>query len=341
MDKPPGGNAFPTQLLYERIGGYWLTQVIGAAARLGIADLLAQGPRSSDALAAELGVSADGLYRLLRGGIPAGIFQEVGERTFALTPMGEGLRSDVPGSLRDMAIAQSDRAHWLPWGQLTEAVRTGKSTVRAALGTDIWEHFARHPEEAAHFARAMGNLSALVAHELTQQVDFSPFAHVADIGGSQGALLAQVLRANPACRGILFDLPHVLEGAKALVEAQGLTGRVELVGGSFFEPGLPSAEAYLLKHILHDWDEDSSLAILRHLHGAAPAGARLFVLELVMPDNQAPSPVPLLDLNMLVLVDGRERTAHEFQSLLARTSWELVRISPTQGGTCIIEAVKR
>ncbi|MBZ4418508.1 acetylserotonin O-methyltransferase [Myxococcus sp. RHSTA-1-4] len=330
-----------TRQLYERIGGYWVTQIIGTAARLGIADLLTGGARASDDMASELGISADGLFRLLRGGVTAGIVQEVSPRAFALTPMGEGLRSDVPFSLRSLAIASCDSAHWLPWGQLAEAIRTGRSTARAALGMDIWEHFAREPDEGAQFSQAMSNLSSMVGGELTRLVDFSRFPHVADIGGSQGALLAQVLQAHPSCRGTLFDLPHVIEGAKAPLEAAGLSGRVALVGGSFFESHLPSADAYLLKHVLHDWDDGSSTTLLRQLHQAAPEGARLFVLEMVMPEAGTPSPVPLMDLNMLVLVDGRERTAREFGALLGTASWELRGITPTAGGTCIIEANKR
>lgn len=340
MADTPGQHTSPAQQLLERISGYWLTQVIGTVARLGVADLLASGPRLSDEVARETGCHPDGLYRLLRGGVSAGLFLETSPRTFSLTEMGGLLRSDVPGSMRDVAIAQSDGSHWLPWGRLTEAVRTGRSSARAALGTDLWEHFSRNPDEAAHFGRAMGNLSTLVADELTRLIDFSPHARVADIGGNQGDLLGRVLRAYPSCRGILFDLPRVIEGARARVAAEGLADRMELVGGSFLEPGLPAADAYLLKYVLHDWDDASCTTLLRNLHQAAPEGARLFVLDLVMPDDGRPSPVPLMDLNMLVLVDGRERTARELEALLTAASWKLERITPTRSGTCIIEARK-
>jgi hypothetical protein len=336
----PEEQASPTQQLHARITSQWVSQIIGAVARLGIADLLAQGARDSDSLAAELGVHPGALFRLMRGGITAGLFEPVSEKAFALTPVGAGLRANVPGSLREAAIMLTDPSHWLPWGLLTEAIRTGRSTARAALGADIWEHFHQHPDEARTFAQAMGNISGLVASELTQHIDFSSFARVADIGGSNGALLAQVLRANPSCRGILFDLPHVTEGAKAALEAQGLLSRVDVVAGSFFEPGVPASDAYLLKHILHDWDDESSLNVLRHLHAAAPAGARLFVLEMVIPDGRQPDASHLLDLNMLVLVDGRERTGDEFRALLTATHWKLERILPTRSGSSIIEAVK-
>lgn len=325
----------------ERITGYWITQVIGAIARLGLADRMAEGARSSDELAREIGASPDGLYRLLRGGVSAGLFEEAPGRTFTLTLMGSLLRANVPGSMRDMAIAQSDRSHWLPWGRLHEAVRTGKSVSRAALGTDIWEHFERNPEEALYFARAMGDLSGLVAAELPRLHDFSPYARVADVGGSQGVLLASVLRAFPSCRGILFELPHVIESARARIEAEGLAGRVELVSGNFFEPEIPAAEAYLLKYILHDWDDASATCILQQMHRAAPAGARLFVVELVMPDDGRPSYTSLMDLNMLVLVDGRERTTRGFEVLLSGAGWRMERTTPMQMGLSLIEARRR
>lgn len=340
MNDTLGGQPSPTQQLHAGITSYWRTQVIGTVARLGIADLLAGGARDSDSLATELGVHPDALFRLMRGGIAAGLFIAFAERTFALTPMGEGLCSNAPGSLRELAIIQSSPSHWLPWGRLTDAIRTGTSPMQAALGCDIWEHFARHPEEAEHFARSMGDWSEMVASEVAHHVDFARFARVADIGGSHGDLLAQVLRAHPSCRGILFELPQVAESAKPVLESRGLANRVEVVAGSFFEPGIPAADAYLLKHILHDWDDDVSTTLLRRVHEAAPAGARLFVVELVIPDNRNPDPTHLMDLNMLVVANGRERTREEFHSLLTATAWKVKRLILTRSGTSIIETVK-
>jgi hypothetical protein len=341
MDSSAKQNVPPAMQLFERISGYWITQVIRTIAQLGVADRLARGPRSSDEVASEMGLPADSLFRLLRGGISAGVVQQVSPRTFALTPMGEFLRSDVPGSMRYTAIALSERSHWLPWGLLPEAIQTGRATVQTALGGDIWEYFSRNPEEASRFAQAMGGTSGLVANEVARLHDFSRYARVADVGGSQGVLLEAILRAHPSCRGILFDLPQVMEGARARLESVGLADRVDLAGGSFLESVLPAAEAYLLKHILHDWDDAQSTTILRQVHRSAPEGARLFVLEMVMQDDGQPSNVPLMDLNMLVLVNGRERTAREFEALFHGASWELERITPTQMGLCLIEARKR
>lgn len=332
----------PREQLTERIRGFWISQVIHAVARLGIADRLASGPRSSDELASEVDAHPEGLYRLLRGAISTGLVQEVSPRTFTLTPMGQLLRSEVPGSMRDMAIGMCAHSHWLPWGRLTEAVRTHHSTTKAALGTDIWEYFAQHPEEGTLFAKTMGALTLLVAQEIPRHHDFSRYARVADVGGSQGVLLEAVLRASPSCRGILFDLPRVIEGARARLESVGMAGRVELVGGSFFEPIIPAAECYLVKHIIHDWADAPATAILRNIHQGAPAGARLILVERVMPEDGQLSIMPLMDLNMLVMADGRERTAREFQALLEATGWELERVTQAQAGmVSLLEARRR
>jgi hypothetical protein len=341
MDNSSRQNPPPGQQLLERITGFWVSQILGTLALLGVPDQLAKGPRPSDDVARETGAHADSLYRLMRAGVMAGILQEVSPRTFALTPMGELLRSDVLGSMRHMAIAMSEPAHWLPWGRLPEAIRTGNATAQAALGTSMWEYLASHPDQQTHFAQAMGGLTAFIANEVPRLHDFSRYARVADIGGSQGVLLEQILRAHSSCRGILFDLPDVIAGARARIEAVGLAGRVELVSGSFLEPVIPAAEAYLLKNILHDWDDAPSTTILRQIHRGAPADARLFIVEWVMPEDGQPSTVPLLDVNMLVLMNGRERTAREFEALLGGASWQLERITPAQSGVSLIEARRR
>lgn len=332
----------PGEQLVELIRGFWVSQVIHTVARLGVADRLASGPRPSDDVASEVGAHPEGLYRLLRAAVSAGLVREVSPRTYALTAMGQLLRSDVPGSMRDMTMGLCDLSHWLPWGRLPEAIRTNQSTTRAALGTDIWEHFSQHPEAGTLFARTMGALTSMIAGEVPRLHDFSRYSRVADVGGSQGVLLEAVLRAFPSCRGLLFDLPHVIEGARARIESVGLTSRVELVGGSFFEPVIPAADAYLVKHIIHDWADEHATTILRHIHQGAPQGARLILVERVMPEAGELSTQPLSDLNMLVMADGRERTAREFQALLEGTGWELERITPSQAGlVSLIEALRR
>jgi hypothetical protein len=341
MDTPPGQNPPLGQQLLDRVTGFWVTQIIATIALLGVPDRLAKGPRTSDDVAPEVEAHPESLYRLMRGGVSAGILQEISPRTFALTALGELLRSDVRGSMRYLAITLSEPGHWLPWGRLPEAVRSGKNTAQAALGTPLWEYLARNPEQQAHFTQGMSGLTAFIASEVPRLHDFSRYARVADIGGSQGVLVEQILRAHSSCRGILFDLPDVIASARARIEAVGLSARVELVGGSFFDPVIPAAEAYLLKHILHDWDDAPSTTILQQIHRSAPADARLFLVEWVMPDNGQPSRVPFMDMNMLVLMNGRERTAREFETLLGGASWQLERITPSQSGVCLIEARRR
>lgn len=329
MTRAAPQDASPPQQLLQRITGHWVAQVTAVVARLGLADLLAEGPQPASVLAREVAANEDGLLRLLRGAVAAGLLEEVSPATFALTEVGSCLCSDVPWSMRDLAIAELDEAHWRCWGRLYDAVKDGRSAAEPALGGDVWAHYARHPEAGEHFARAMGNLTALVASEVARLQDFSSFARVADVGGSQGVLLATVLHAYPQCHGILFDLPHVLEGARRHLETEGLAGRVELVGGSFLEGPLPDADAYVLKSVLHDWDDAACTTVLRHIHRAAPPRARLLLVEMVLPEDGRPSPTALMDLNMLVLVGGRERTVRQLRALLEESGWALERITPT------------
>ncbi|RKH03834.1 SAM-dependent methyltransferase [Corallococcus praedator] len=327
-----------TAQFMQYVTGYWITQILGTLVRLEVVEQLAGGPRSCDDVARVLGLEVPPLCRLLRGAVTAGMLVEAPPRTFALTPLGEALRKGMPGSMRGLALAMSSPGHWLPWGQLAEAVRTGKPRTHETLGTDLWGWLSRDPVLTEEFAEAMGNLSDEVGVEVATLHDFSGHARVADIGGSQGVLLGHVLKAHSGCRGILFDLPAVIPSARARLDAQGLADRVELVGGDFFAPGLPAAETYLLKFILHDWPDDQASRILQRIHESAPSGARLLVLEQVLPDDGSPSFASLLDLNMLVMAGGRERTVDEFRALFAATGWTLEGIMPSRTGMSLIEA---
>ncbi|MCY1044102.1 methyltransferase [Corallococcus sp. bb12-1] len=338
MAPPSEQMASPTVRFMQYVTGYWITQILGTLVRLEVVEQLAGGPRPCDDVARALGLEGQHLYRLLRGGVTAGMLVEAPPRTFALTPLGEALRRGVPGSMRGMALAMSNPGHWLPWGQLGEAVRTGKPRTLETLGTDFWGWLNRDPVLTEEFAEAMGNISDEVGVELAALHDFSSLARVADIGGSQGVLLGHVLKAHPGCRGILFDQPAVIPSARARLEAQGLADRVDLVGGDFFASGIPEAEAYLLKFILHDWPDTQASRILQRIHDGSPSGARLFVLEQVIPDDGSPSFASLLDLNMLAVVGGKERTVEEFRTLFAATGWTLEGISPSRTGMSLMEA---
>jgi hypothetical protein len=311
--------------------GLWNAQIVAAAARFGVADLMATGVHDVDSLAHECGADPNALYRLLRACSAIGICFESESRRFALTPMGECLRSDVGNSLRDFLIAETAPGHWLPWGKLYDAVREGRSVAADVLGMPAWEYYAKNPEEGLSFARGMGNLSAIVAQDVTRVYDASGVKRIVDIGGSQGVLLASLLAANPNATGVLFDLPEVIANAPA-------DPRVERVGGDFFKECPPDGDLYLLKSILHDWPDDRCTEILQSIHNAAKPDAKLLVVEMLLPDTPQPSPVALMDLNMLVMLDGRERTAAEMAALLATGGFRVERVLPA-GMFSLIEAV--
>ena len=318
-------NVPPPVAMMGLISGYWVSQAVGVVALLGVADHLGQGPRSSDELARAVGAEPQALYRVLRLLASLDVFAEVAPRTFGLTPLGETLRSDVPDSVRNFAITETAPGHWLPWGRLHDSVRTGRPMTYETLGMGLFEWYAQNPDEAGYFNAAMGNLSALAAGELVRVYDFSTVRTVADIGGAHGVLLAAVLRANPAARGILFDLPHVIATAGEALEAQGLSGRCELVSGDFFEAVPEGADLHLLKQIIHDWDDDQATRLLQSCHRALVPDGKVLLVEMVVPPDNRPSPAQAMDLNMLVTAGGGSAP---------RTSIASSSGPPAPAGTC-------
>jgi SAM-dependent methyltransferase len=328
----------PWARLMQMLTGSWVSQAVGAAARLGIADQLAAGPRSADEIAGAVGAHAPSLYRLMRALAGIGVLTQPEPGKFGLSPVGECLRAGVPGTLHDMAITQTDHLHWASWERLTDAVRSGRSQARAALGMETWEYFGRHPEHAARFSAAMGNVSNLVLPAIVVGYDFSRATRIVDVAGAHGVLLAEILQRNPAARGVLFDLPHVVEGAPAVLARYQVADRVEVVAGDFFKEVPGGADLYLLKHIVHDWNDERAVAILKSCRAAMKAGSKLLVIELMLPPDGEPSPSPLSDLNMLVMVDGKERTEAEFATLLSAARLAIDRVVPTMSMFRIIEA---
>ena len=330
----------PPAAMMGLITGYWVSQAVGVVARLGIADELVAGTRGSDEIARAVGADADALHRVLRLLASLGVFEEGPPGSFALTPLGETLRSDAPGSVRNFAIAETAPGHWLPWGRLYDSVRSGQPMAGEALGMELFEWYAQNSEEAAYFSAAMGNLSALAASELVRVYDFSAVGTVADVGGAHGVLLTAVLGANPAARGILFDLPHVVETAGSAIVAAGLSDRCELVSGDFFEAVPEGADLHLLKQIVHDWNDERATQLLQNCHRAlAPAGKLLLVEMLIPPDNR-PSPAQAMDLNMLVLLGGQERTEEQFERLFKAAGFRLEQVIPTHSPFSVIEGTR-
>jgi hypothetical protein len=324
--------------MFSLASGYWVSQAVGVAARFGVADQLCDGPRDCDYIARKVSAEPQALHRVLRLLASIGVFTEVRPSTFGLTPLGETLRSDVPGSVRDLAVILTAPGHWLPWGRLSESVRTGQPMTREALGMELFDWYSQNPEEGEFFNAAMGNVSALAAGEVVRVFDVSPFRAVLDVGGAHGVLLAAVLTANPAARGILFDLPHVIATAGDAINADGLAGRCEFVSGDFFE-GLPDgADLHLLKQILHFLDDERATRLLQVCHRALSADGKLLVIEMIMPPDNRPSPAQAMDLNMMVLQPGRERTEDEFRGILRMAGFRLDRIIPTHSLFSVIEA---
>jgi hypothetical protein len=333
------GTPPPPAQMMGLITGYWRSQAVGAAARLGLADKLSDGSRSADALAQAVGSHPEATFRLLRALASFGVFEQTGPREFQLNALGQTLRANAPGSMRDMAIAQSSAGHWLPWGQLVEAVKTGKPSTVKTLGAEIFDWYAAHPDEAAVFSGAMSNLAASVAGELAEHCRLGSQT-VVDVGGANGLLTQVLLRANPSAKGIVQDLPNVAAGAAQELRLAGLSSRCEAVGGDFFQ-SVPAGNVYLLKQILHDWNDAQCVTVLRNCAASMIAGGRVLVLEMVLPEDGAPSMAPLMDLNMLVMLPGKERTLTEYDRLFAEAGLQRKHVQATHSPFSIIEAVKR
>jgi hypothetical protein len=329
----------PHAQVLQMMMGYWVSQVLATVAELGIADHLTGPARTSDELADLVKTDKDATLRLLRAAAGVGLLEKSADQRYSLTPMGACLRGDSPTALRDFVVAELSPGHWQPWGRLSDAIRTGKPQMEAAHGTDVWTYYAKHPVEAAWFARGMGNLSKIAAAEIAPAYDFSSFGTICDVGGSQGALLASVLRAAPKSRGILFDRPEVITEAAAQVKSYALGDRLSTQPGDFFET-MPVADAYLLKSILHDWNDERSIAILKSVAKACKPGSKVLLVEVLLGDTPMASPINLMDLNMLVLLGGRERTAEQFGVLLKAAGFQPGSVTPTFGLFSVIEGVR-
>jgi len=317
--------------LRRLINGFQASQVIHVAATLGIADLLADEPRASQDLAEATGCDPEALYRLLRALAALGVLDERDGRLFALAPLGERLRTDAPGSLHAWAAFVGRDVQWRAWGALADSVRTGENAFRLVHGTDVWQFRAGRPDETAAFDAAMLSLTGSVNAQLLEAYDFGRFSTIVDVGGGRGALVAALRDAYPSSSFVLFDQPHVLDGVD-------LGDRVRVVAGSFFDEVPPGGDAYILKSIIHDWEDDDSVAILRTCRQAFDGDGSLLLVErdLGVP-NEAPE-AKLSDLNMLVNPGGRERTLDEYGALFEASGFTLVGATPTASGFQVIEA---
>ena len=327
----------PLPPIFRIATAYWASQAVYVAAKLGIADALAEGPKSCDEIAGATHADSHSLLRLMRSLISLGVFAIDDDGRFRLTAIGAPLQSGMPGSIRSMVLTLG-REHYQAWGKLLESIHTGTPAFESTYNRPLFEYLQCNSEAAQTFNDAMTDFTRQVALATVLAYDFSKIGVAVDIGGGHGALLGTILNSSPSTRGILFDSDHAIEGAKRNIEAAGLRGRCRALTGDFFESVPPGADAYILKNVLHDWDDNHALAILKNCRAAMSNGGILLVIEVVLPlssDNLFGS---LLDLNMLVMSGGRERTQSEYCKLVEASGFRLGRVIPTMALVSILEA---
>lgn len=330
--------ASPAEVMQELILAAWMSQGITAAADLGVADALSGGPLPIDELAGKVGANPDALRRLLRALISKGIFAQRGDGRYELNPMADLLRSDAPVSMAAMARFIGSPHHREHWSLLTEAVKSGGSVVRGLRGKDFFDYMGDEPEFGQIFNDAMTSLSGAAIGPGVDAYDFTPYGTIVDVAGGHGRLLAAILASAPNSQGVLYDLPEVIAGAVPLLREWQVAERVRLAEGSFFD-GVPAGgDAYVLKHIVHDWDDDPSVQILANVRSAAAAGATLLLVEAVIPEDDGASVAKWTDMEMLLINNGRERTATEYRRLLDEAGFRLTRVVDTASRFSIIEA---
>lgn len=332
--------ALPHQQLDGMITGYWISQAIYAAAKFNIADHLKDGSKSVDELAEATSTNVDALYRLLRALASKGIFAEGEPRQFSLTPLAEPLQSDVPGSKRALALMSGDE-QFRAWAEIEYSIQTGKIAFEKVYGKPIFEYLGENPDKARIFDAAMVGIHGRESDVILSAYDFSDVGVLADIGGGNGSQISRILEKHNGLKGILFDLPHVIERAKNQIESEGLSNRCELVGGNFFDAVPEGADVYMMRHIIHDWDDEKSVTILRNCHQAMSSSGRLLIVESVIPPGNEPFGGKFLDLVMLLIPGGKERTEDEYRTLLGRAGFELTQVIPTNSEVSIVEAIKR
>lgn len=331
----------PVAHLMQVVVGCFPSQAVYVAAKLGIADLLKDEPRTTAELADKTNTHERSLYRVLRSLASVGIFTETESKRFALTPAAELLLTDHPGSLRDTAIFMGEQWHWAVYGEMLYSVQTGKVAWEKVHGLEVFPYFQQHPEEYEIFNRAMTSLSTNVLPLLIEAYDFTGVNTLVDIAGGHGTLLSGFLKNTPQLKGVLFDLPEVIKGAPELLEKEGVADRVQLESGDFFENVPEGADAYMMKFIIHDWDDERSLKILRNIHRDSAPTARILLFEMVVPDGNEPHFSKIQDLEMLVSPGGVERTEAEYRDLLAQAGFELQQVIATKSPFSIVEAFKR
>lgn len=324
--------------MLQIISNFWTTRAVYVLAKLGIPDLLKSGPKSAQELAGSTGTHAPSLYRLLRALASAGMLQTEADGRFALTPMSELLVTDAPGSMRSFVVSELGQEHYPAWGNFMHSIKTGEIAFDNHFGMDIWKYFQQNPEDAAVFNDSMSGMTAVVNEKITSLYDFSGFNKIVDVGGGHGGLITAILKANPQAFGVLFDAEQVISGARQKLEAAGIADRCASIAGNFFESVPAGGDAYIMKWIIHDWDDEKATRILKNIRSQIPQNGRVIIVDAVVPEGDEPDFSKFFDLNMMVMTGGKERTAREFDELLAAAGFRFLRVIPTDLPTSIVEA---
>ncbi|MDZ8188391.1 MAG: methyltransferase [Nostoc sp. ChiSLP02] len=319
--------------MFDLISGFWIARSIYLAAQLGIADVFDERPQTIAQLAAATNTEPRSLYRLMRALTSVGIFTEVSDRCFALTSLGATLQSNSPSSMRYFALSQMGYECSLGWSHGLHSLKTGEIAFDAAAGMSLWDYYARHPQEGQIQSQSMTNVGSESAQAVAASYDFSQFSTIVDVGGAQGSLISAIIQSYPHLKGILFDLPGVIANVS-------VDDKIQPVAGNFFESVPSGGDVYLMRWIIHDWNDEKSSLILKNCHQAMPDRGKLLLVENIIPPGNEPAPAKFIDLLMLVMVGGRERTEAEYRAFLRSNGFELTRIIPTPSMVNIIEAVK-
>ena len=323
----------------NRMLNYGQTQMIYVLVKLGIPDILAKGPKNAEELASQVNAHAPSLHRLLRALTSLDILTEDDQQRFALTSVSELLRSDVPGSLLPFALSYGEPWWWNAWSNLLHSIQTGETAFDRTFGMGLFDFFGENKDAADIFNNNMTTMTSKEVEGILAAYDFSGTKVLVDVAGGQGAWMTAFLNANPGARGVIIDLPAVVGGTRERLATAGLTERCEVIDGSFFE-GIPSGgDTYSLKDILHDWNDEQSIHILKNCHKAMDGSGKLLVIERIIQPGNDPSPAKLIDITMLVLTGGQERTEQEYQSLLEAAGFRLNNVQTFDGVTYIIEAM--
>jgi hypothetical protein len=329
----------PPHVQMIRMGtGHWLSALVYTAAKISLADHLADGPRSADELAALTRRSPRALHRFMRTLASFGILTQNVDGTFALTELGATLKENAPGAARSTVLTMAGPLMWQSFAEFDYSLATGKPATEKVLGMNLFDYLAEHPDEAARFSESMVGIHGAEPPAVAAAYDFSAFGTIVDVGGATGNMLAHILTRHPQPRGILFDRPHVVADAPALLRERGVADRVTIVPGNFFESVPPGGDAYILSHIIHDWTEAQCHTILGNCRKAMQKGAKLLIVEFVLPDGNTPHFGKLADMIMLACPGGEERTADEYRTLLHDAGFLLTRVVPTGSDASVVEA---